>query len=57
MKQVMLPASLAIRLASHQRRAVELLATQEKMSLGEAARELLDLGIQVRGIGCQKSEN
>ena len=50
MKQVSLPASLAIRLAAHQRRAVELLAEQEKTSLGEAARELLDAGIQARGL-------
>jgi len=52
MKQVTLPASLAIRLAPYQRRAVELLAEQEKTSLGEAARELLDLGIRARGIEC-----
>jgi hypothetical protein len=50
MKQVKLQASLAIRLTAHQRRAVELLAEQEEMSLGEAARELLDEGIRARGL-------
>jgi hypothetical protein len=50
MNQIKLPASLAIRLAAHQRRAVELLAEQEEMSLGQAARILLDEGIRARGL-------
>jgi len=50
MRQVKLPACLAMRLAAHQRRAVELLAEQEEMSLGQAARTLLDEGIRSRGL-------
>ena len=46
------PASLALKLSQNQRRVVERMAEQEKKSLGEAARELLDAGIEARGIEC-----
>jgi hypothetical protein len=46
------PASLALKLSQNQRRAVERMAEQEKKSLGEAASELLDTGIEARGIEC-----
>lgn len=42
------PASIAIKLESNTREAVERLADQQKISLGEAARELLGLGIKAR---------
>jgi len=50
MKPVAYPASLALKLGEHQRRAVEKLAEREKMSLGGAARVLLDAGIKARGL-------
>jgi hypothetical protein len=50
MRPIRYPSSLALKLGEDQRRMVEKLAEQEKTSLGEAARELLDLGIKARGI-------
>jgi len=50
MKCVRFSASLAIKVSPEIRRAVELLAERRQMSLGEAARELLSLGIEARGI-------
>jgi hypothetical protein len=54
MKAIHLSGSLSMKLAPSQRRAVELLAKKQKISLGEAARELLDAGIHARGIACRK---
>ena len=50
MKQIKYSASLAMKLTPEQRRAVELLAEREGISLGEAARELLSEGVKTRGI-------
>lgn len=52
MRVVRFTAQLAIKLEPQTRRAVEMLAEKECMSLGEAARELLTAGIQARGIEC-----
>jgi len=41
---------LALKLEHRQRQAIESLAETAKLSLGEAARELLDEGIRARGI-------
>ncbi len=51
MRVVKYSAQLALKLEPRQRHAVEKLAEQG-MSLGEAARELLDAGIKARGIEC-----
>jgi len=52
MRKVRLRESLNIKLLPEQRSAVETLAEQKSLSLGEAARELLDAGIAARGIEC-----
>jgi hypothetical protein len=52
MRPIRYTASLALKLEKHQREAVERLAYQERTTLGEAARVLLDEGIRARGIGC-----
>jgi hypothetical protein len=54
MKGVKLSESLAMKLAPAQRRAVELLAEKEQMSLGEAARTLLSDGMEARGLNVEK---
>lgn len=51
MKPVKYTAQLALKLEPYQRKAIEKLAGDE-MSLGEAARALLDAGIRSRGIEC-----
>lgn len=50
MKPVRYSATLAVKLEPRTRRAVEQLAEQEKLSLGEATRELLDEGIRARAV-------
>jgi predicted HTH domain antitoxin len=50
MRQVRLRESLNVKLLPEQRIAIERLAEIEEMSLGEAARELLNAGIQARGL-------
>jgi len=52
MKPVRYTAALAIRLEPKTRSIVEALATKDKLSLGEAARELLNAGIVARGLEC-----
>lgn len=54
MKGVKFSESLAMKLAPAQRRAVELLAEKEQMSLGEAARALLSDGMKARGLIVEK---
>jgi hypothetical protein len=55
MRPIKYPSSLALKLGENQRRAVEKMAEQEKTSLGEAARELLNLGIRAKAgaVECQ----
>jgi hypothetical protein len=50
MQRVRLRDSLNLKLLPDQRRAVEILAEKEFVSLGEAARMLLDVGIEAKGI-------
>lgn len=50
MRAIKYPASLALRLENQQREAVEQLAWQKRITLGEAARELLNAGIEARGL-------
>lgn len=50
MRPIRYTASLALKLEKHQREAVEQLAYQERVTLGEAARELLNAGIVARGL-------
>lgn len=52
MRTVRYTASLAIKLRPAQRLAIEALAAEKSISLGEAARELLSVGIDARGIKC-----
>jgi hypothetical protein len=49
MEAVRYTAQLALKLEPSTRRALELIAENEKKSLGEVARELLDAAIQARG--------
>ena len=49
-KPIKYTAQLALKLEHRQRLAIEALAETDELSLGEAARELLDEGIRVRGI-------
>ena len=56
MKGVKFSESLAMKLAPAQRRAVELLAEKEQMSLGEAARALLSDGMKARGLIVEKDK-
>ncbi len=46
MRKVELNEQLTMRLSKEQRIIVEKIATQKEMSLGQAARYLLDLGIE-----------
>lgn len=50
MKPIKYTAQLALKLERRQRQAIEFLAETAELSLGEAARELLDEGIRARGI-------
>lgn len=52
MREVRFSASLAIKLEPIARRAVEELALEKHISLGEAARALINAGIEARGIEC-----
>jgi hypothetical protein len=52
MKPVRFTAALAIKLEPNTRRAVESLAAKNQMSLGEAARVLLNAGIVAKGLEC-----
>ena len=56
MRHPKLSASLALKLAPGQRRAIEVLAENEALSLGEAARDLLTEGMKARGIFRVKKE-
>ena len=42
--------TITFKLSLGQRKAIESLASQEELSVGEATRKLLDAGIQARGI-------
>jgi hypothetical protein len=46
MKQIIYHETLTIRITDMQRRTIEQLADEERLSLGEAARTLLDAGIE-----------
>jgi hypothetical protein len=50
MKRTRYPQYLTAKLTDKQRTAIENLAETRELSLGEAIRELLDVGIQVRGL-------
>jgi hypothetical protein len=50
MRVVRLSGSLNVKLLPEQRRAIETLSEQKELSLGEAARMLLDTGIKVQGL-------
>ncbi len=50
MRAVKYTAQLALKLEPQTRRVVEMLAEKEQVSLGEAARELLNAGIEARGL-------
>ena len=50
MKAVRYTAQPALKLEPSTRRTLELIAENEKKSLGEVARELLDAAIQARGV-------
>jgi hypothetical protein len=52
MKPIRYTSSLAMKLEPATRKAVERLAKKENLSLGGAARELLDAGIRAKGIEC-----
>ena len=52
MKRTKFSQTLTAKITDKQRTAIMNLAEVEEMSLGEAARELLDAGIQARGIEC-----
>jgi hypothetical protein len=51
-KNVRYSAQLAVKLEPKTRKVVEDLAERRKMSLGEAARELLNAGIAAKGLEC-----
>lgn len=45
--------TLTVKISKPQRAAIEALAESRELSIGEAARELLNAGIEARGIECQ----
>ena len=49
MRPVKYPLTLGIKISEYQRRKIEQLAEREQISLGEAARSLLDVGIEANG--------
>jgi hypothetical protein len=50
LKKVKYSASISLKLLPSMRMAIETLGEREAISLGEAARELLQAGIQAKGI-------
>lgn len=50
MRQERLSDTLSFRITMNQRTRLERLSEIEKMSLGEAARELIDAGMRARGL-------
>ena len=50
MRPVKYPLSLVAKVDTQTRRIVEMLAERENLSLGEATRELLNAGIEARGL-------
>jgi predicted transcriptional regulator len=50
MRAVKYTSQLALKLEPKTRTVVEMLAEKEQMSLGEAARELLNAGIRAKGL-------
>jgi hypothetical protein len=44
--------TLCVKISKEQRSIIEGLANRDDLSIGEAARELLDLGIKARGVEC-----
>jgi hypothetical protein len=47
MKSVKLPESIAVKLTVMQRKAIEERASEKNISLGEATRDFIDMGIEV----------
>lgn len=50
MNRTKFPKTLTAKITDRQRAAIENLAENEDLSIGEAARVLLDAGIQARGL-------
>jgi hypothetical protein len=44
--------TLCVKISKSQRFAIERLADQNELSIGEAARELMDAGLKAMGIEC-----
>ena len=53
MRSVLYPATLNAKVDIKTRQAVERVATQKGISIGEVTRDLLTEGMKVRGIECQ----
>lgn len=49
-RPINLPVCLTLRLGEHQRNVLEELAAEKRITLGEAARELLNDGMRARGL-------
>jgi hypothetical protein len=52
MRQTRLPAQLSIRLDNRQRAVIEQLGAAQNLSIGEAARLLIDAGIIAKRLKC-----
>jgi len=57
MRKVEFGEQLTMRLSKEERAIVERLADQKEMSLGEAARYLLDCGIEAAGISTDSAQH
>ena len=53
MKRTQFPQTLTAKITDKQRTAIENLAENGELSIGEAAREILDAGIKARGLTAQ----